>query len=133
MTYLHYSPGFVLYVLTTIILCANLVFLWIYSGVVRAGKNGAINEENPPEVSRVLRAHQNAEAIIYPFLFLGLLFTLMRGPLLVGATIFGVFVVTRIAHSYFYLNAKQPWRSIAFSIGLLALIVLTLDILWMIV
>ena len=64
----HSHPAFAVYALTCIILIANLLFLWGYSGAVRGKTKTAINHEDsdafkaklvdadPPEVARVLRA-----------------------------------------------------------------------------
>jgi hypothetical protein len=39
----------------------------------------AVAEIDPPIVARILRAHRNAEATIYPFLLLGLVYVLAGG------------------------------------------------------
>ena len=66
------------YSLTSVLLCLNLLLLWVASGAVRAKGGLAINPEDgarynapvsdqdPPAVARILRAHRNAEAVIYP-------------------------------------------------------------------
>jgi uncharacterized MAPEG superfamily protein len=139
------NPTFFAYALTCLLLCANLIFLWAFSGATRGKTKTAINPEDaaqfggalvdadPPEVARVLRAHTNAQANIYPFLFLGLVFVLSGGSAAVAKIIFGIFVVARFAHTYVYLAGKQPWRSIFFIIGGLATIALMLDIAWLLI
>jgi uncharacterized MAPEG superfamily protein len=129
-------PAFVAYAITCIVLCLNLLVLWVSSGAARAKGGVAINPEDgarygaavselePPMVSRLLRAHRNAEATIYPFLLLGLLYVFVGGRAAMAIPIFAVFVVARIAHSIVYLKAMQPWRSIAFGVSLLAILVL---------
>ena len=130
------NPVFVAYATTCIVLCLNLLTLWVSSGAMRAKGGVAINREDgarygasvseldPPAVARLLRAHCNAEATIYPFLLLGLLYVFAGGRAAVAISIFTVFVVARIVHSIVYLKAMQPWRSIAFAASLLAVIVL---------
>ena len=61
------NPAFLVYAITCLVLCANLLFLWAYSGVTRAKTKTAMNEEDaarfgaslteidPPQVARVLR------------------------------------------------------------------------------
>ena len=127
------NPAFLLYAVTALILCLNLLVLWGYSGVARGQTGVQINTEDsalfkvphsevdPPTVARVLRAHRNAEAIIYPFLVLALIFVLAGGALWLAKIIFGVFVVARLLHSVAYLGARQPWRTIFFTISLAAL------------
>jgi len=140
MEVLRNNPAFVIYAITCLLLCANLVFLWAFSGATRGKTKTAINAEDaakfggklvevdPPEVARVLRAHANGQANIYPFLFLGLVFVLAGGSAAVAEIIFGIFVVARYAHTYVYLAGKQPWRSIFFIIGGLATIALMIAI-----
>jgi prostaglandin-E synthase 1 len=130
------NPVFLAYAITCIVLCLNLLTLWIASGGMRARGGMAINPEDgarygaavaeidPPAVARLLRAHRNAEATIYPFLLLGLLDVLAGGSAAIALPIFTIFVVARIAHSIVYLKALQPWRSIAFAVSLLAILVL---------
>jgi uncharacterized MAPEG superfamily protein len=125
-------PVFVAYAITCIVLCLNLLMLWVSSGAIRAKGGVAINPEDgarygvpvseldPPTVARLLRAHRNAEATIYPFLLLGLLFVLTGGKAAIAIPIFAIFVVARIVHSIVYLKAMQPWRTIAFAVSLLA-------------
>ncbi len=133
ITWLNY-PAFPAYAITSLVLCINLLFLWVYSGTVRA-KTGtaanpedsvqyhaALSETDPPVVARVLRAHRNAEANIYPFLLLGLVFVLAGGSARTAYILFGIFTVGRLLHSVAYLRGKQPWRSVGFGIGALALI-----------
>jgi prostaglandin-E synthase 1 len=130
------DPVFLAYVLTCVVLCLNLLTLWVSSGAIRAKGGTAINPEDgsrygvpvseidPPAVARLLRAHRNAEATIYPFLLLGLLYVFAGGRAAIAIPIFTVFVVARIVHSIVYLKALQPWRSISFAVSLLAIIIL---------
>jgi prostaglandin-E synthase 1 len=129
-------PVFVAYAITCIVLCLNLLMLWVSSGAIRAKGGVAINPEDgarygvpvseldPPTVGRLLRAHRNAEAIIYPFLLLALLFVFTGGTAAIAIPIFAIFVVARIVHSIVYLKAMQPWRTIAFAVSLLAVVAL---------
>jgi uncharacterized MAPEG superfamily protein len=124
------------YTITCIILCLNLMTLWIGSGATRAKGGVAINPEDgkrynvpvseidPPKVARILRAHRNAEAAIFPFLSLALLYILLGGKSAVAIPIFAIFVAARIAHSIFYLRANQPGRTISFAVSLLAIVTL---------
>lgn len=134
---------FLAYSLTSVLLCLNLLLLWIASGAVRAkgGKainpedgaryNAPVSDQDPPGVARILRAHRNAEAVIYPFLLLGLVYVLAGGTMTFAAPIFAIFVISRLAHSGFYLSAQQPWRTISFAISLLAAIALLFADVWL--
>ena|SRR5579863_3385538 len=131
---------FVAYAITALVLILNLIVLWAMSGGVRAGTKTALNaedaalfkgthvESDPPAVARVLRAHANAAANIYPFLILGLIYVLAGGAYLPAVIIFTVFVLARIAHSVFYLQAAQPWRTISFTVGGVATLALMIAI-----
>jgi len=139
------NPTFSVYAITCLVLSFNLLFLWAYSGATRAKTKTAINQEdstrfgaplvevNPPEVARVLRAHSNAQASIYPFLFLGLVFVLAGGSSGVAKIIFGIFTGARVLHSIVYLAAKQPWRTICFAVGMLSIVALMGDIIYLMI
>ena len=113
--------------------------------MVRGKTKTAINHEDsnafkaklvdvdPPEVARVLGAHSNAQAIIIPFLFLGLLFVLMGGSAGTAGIFFGLFTLPRLLHSVFYLAAVHPARTIAFAVSGLTAIALLIDVAWMLV
>lgn len=139
------GPALVAYSTTCLVLSANLIFLWVYSGLVRARSGKAINpedaarlgaehaEHDPAAVARVLRAHANAQATIYPFLLLGLAFVLAGGSYGVAVTLFAVFCAARIGHSFAYLRGLQPWRTIFFLISGLALIALMVALIWILI
>jgi prostaglandin-E synthase 1 len=130
------NPAFLAYVFSSLVLSLNLLSLWVSSGVARTRGGVAINPEDgahygvqvseldPPAVARYLRAHRNAEATIYPFLLLGLVYILVGGSAWTAVPIFVVFVIARIVHSVVYLRAIQPWRTIAFATSLLAIFAL---------
>src|ERR1700734_4142340 len=134
------EPAFVAYAVMGLILSLNMIGVWAYSGVVRGKTKTSINKEDaerfkaplvdhdPPEVARVLRAHANAQANIYPFLFLGLLFVLAGGSATSAEIIFGVFPLARISPSFVYLAGKQPWRTISFIVGGIATLALMVSL-----
>ena len=136
------NPAFLAYVATSLVLSLNLLLLWASSGAIRARGGVAINPEDgtrygvavseidPPDVARYLRAHRNAEATIYPFLLLGLIYILAGGGAWVATPIFAIFVVARLAHSIVYLRAIQPWRTVAFATSLIAIAALMAAILY---
>jgi uncharacterized MAPEG superfamily protein len=139
------NPAFVAYAIAALVLSANLLFLWARSGAVRAGTAIAINEEDalrfgaaladrdPPAVACVLRVHANAQATIYPFLVLGLVFVLAGGSGAVARILFGIFTAARLLHSFVYLKGKQPWRTIFFIVSGLAIIALGADLVWLLI
>lgn len=132
------NPTLWAYAFTSVVLTLNLMALWISSGARRVRASVAIHPEDgarygvpvsatdPPEVARYLRAHRNAEATIYPFLVLGVVYVLAGGTASVAVPIFVIFVLARVAHSIVYVRALQPWRTITFALSLLAIIALML-------
>ncbi len=139
------GPALVAYSTTCLVLSANLLFLWVYSGVARARGGIAINPEDaarfgaelhphdPPAVARILRAHANAQATIYPFLLLGLAFVLAGGSYVVAISLFTIFTLARIVHSIAYLGGKQPWRTLSFVVSGLSIIALMIALIWLLI
>jgi microsomal prostaglandin-E synthase 1 len=139
------NPTFVVYAITCVALSLNVQLVWAYSGVARGKTKTAINKEDaerfgsalepvdPPPVARVLRAHANAQAAIYPFLFLGLVFVLAGGSAGFAKIDFGIFVIARILHSVVYIAGKQPWRTLLFTVSGVALLALIGDIVWLLI
>jgi uncharacterized MAPEG superfamily protein len=76
--------------------------------------------EEAPDTLRAKRAHLNDVENIPGFMLLALLFTLTGCSALAGWAYFGTYFVARALHTYFYLNAMQPFRTGAFFLGQLA-------------
>lgn len=139
------QPAFLAYAVASVLLCANLMFLWFASAAARAKSKTAMNPEDaaqfgatlvdtdPPAVARVLRAHDNAQASIYPFLFLGLVFVMAGGNATAATVLFGLFTVARLLHTVAYLKALQPWRSVFFLTGAAVIFALLIGVVWLIV
>ncbi len=137
---LHDHRALTVYAVASLALSANLLFLWVYSGIVRARTKETLNEEDAPlfkvtkvavepdAVARVLRAHQNALALVVPFSLLGLVFVLAGGAETTAMVVFGAFVVARWAHSLAYLGRAQPLRTLSFGASALALVGLVVAI-----
>jgi microsomal prostaglandin-E synthase 1 len=122
------EPAFPIFALCAVVLCLNALGLWGWSGGVRTKTKttnnpedvatvakGAAVADDPPEVARVLRAHRNADANIMPFLVLGFLYVINGASARAAWILFGGFTLTRMGHTFAYLNGKQPWRTIFFS------------------
>lgn len=138
------NPTFVAYAISCLVLCGNLLFLWARSGAARGRSKTVMNPEDtrtvakgatvviadPPEVARILRAHANAMAMFVPFAILGLLYVLVGGAAGPAKVLFGVFVASRLFHSFVYLREIQPWRTIAFAVGGLTVLGLLGDVTW---
>ena len=144
MNHWTHTALFVSYAITCVVLCCNLLFLWAYSGAMRnrvkstpnaedvALFGGALTEIESPEIARVLRAHANAQASIYPFLALGLVYVLAAGPATAAIAYFATFCIARIVHSFAYVASRQPWRTISFSLSGLVTFALMAHVLWLV-
>jgi uncharacterized MAPEG superfamily protein len=124
-------------------LCAVLVLknlaLAAATGVVRTVRRAWVNTEDASMfggalstdelVERIKRAHQNSLENEPLFMILGLLF------LLVGAGESGIqaygytFVITRFVHAAAYLTRMQPFRTIAYFVGWLAMMGMAVQVL----
>lgn len=140
-----HSSVFVAWAAACVVLCCNLLVLWGLSGAmrnkVRSTPNaedvplfgGTLAEAEPPEIARMLRAHANAQASILPFLLLGLVYVLADGPAAAGTAYFTTFCVARLLHSWAYVTARQPWRTVSFVLGTLMTFVLMIHAVWLLV
>ncbi len=78
-----------------------------------------VGDAEHPDVARIKRAHTNAIENAVPFFILGFLFTMTDPNLWLARVLFGTFVLIRVLHALFYLNAKQPFRTASFTVGAL--------------
>ena len=81
-----------------------------------------------PAVQRANNAWRNDLENIPMFLILALVYAIVG----LSPTLFilycVVFTVARILHTIFYLNAVQPWRTIAYSVGAIAMFALMIHL-----
>ncbi|MBL8740214.1 MAG: MAPEG family protein [Myxococcales bacterium] len=127
------DPAFSVYALSAVFISVHMILLDSYSGVVRAKAKVTPNKEDarsaatvaleePEEVARVMRAHRNLLVNAVPLLVLGLVMVLLGTTKTTAMAYFGTFIVARLGHTFAYLGGKQPWRSIFFTIGQLAIL-----------
>lgn len=137
MSMLIADPRFKLYALCCVILSSQMLVLGAMTAAKRANRKGYLNPEDVkvsfkdarlvegtehPDVARVIRAHRNMSESLPLFFALGLL-CVLAGVSPLGATIcFGAFTGARILHSIVYIKELQPFRTMSFAIGTLALI-----------
>jgi uncharacterized MAPEG superfamily protein len=128
------DPILKLYALVSTLVALHLVLLALWTGVVRnrdkkfvnpedaAALKGTQAESDHPDVLRVKRAHQNALENAIPFFAIGLVYALSK-PTMIGAqAYFFTFLGARVLHSLFYLLGKQPFRTLMFAVGVLAMV-----------
>lgn len=128
------TPQFSLYAIFATVLALQLVVLAFWTGTMRVlhkryvhPEDAAIAKQSLAEsehdsVLRARDAHRNALENAVPFFAIGFLYA-AGGPTKDGALIyFGTFTAARILHSVFFLWGKQPYRTLMFAIGALALV-----------
>jgi glutathione S-transferase len=69
-------------------------------------------------VERSRRAHQNDLENVLPFMLLSLLYVLTSPPHALFASLLWGFFGARVVYTIVYLRGLQPWRSIAFGVGM---------------
>lgn len=125
------NPAMQAYFASAVALGLNLLVLANNTALTRAKAVEVVNPEdkriNPKATvvyeagndltSRYRRAHRNALENIPLFLITGYLLALTPISFTALATLFGIFVVARIAHSVFYMKGVQPFRTLSFVIG----------------
>ncbi len=129
-----------LYAALTVILFFKMSAISIVQGIARA-RGGVFTlpedaklfgaklmAEELPIVQRAARAWRNDLENIPIFLFLGFIFLMSPFSVRSEAIYFAVFAAARIAHTIFFLNGLQPWRTIAYTVGVLAAFALTVHI-----
>jgi len=129
-----------LYALTTIILALKMSAISVAQGVARTKANAFVNPEDaamfggttvPQEVEGVQRAAKawlNDLENIPIFLILALIYAIAGLSANLFLVYCAVFIVARILHTIFYLNAMQPWRTIAYTIGALTTLALMIHL-----
>jgi uncharacterized MAPEG superfamily protein len=128
------NPAASLYFIAATVLALHMIALALWTGTVRVRAKQYVNPEDAklnkadqvegdhPDVARVKRAHGNAIENALPFFVVGAAYA-ATGPSKSAALVyFGTFVGVRVLHSVFYLWGRQPFRTLSFAIGVLAVI-----------
>ncbi|GAA3928585.1 MAPEG family protein [Litoribacillus peritrichatus] len=96
------------------------------------GKSVENYSEDHPMAVRAAGCWRNDLENIPMFLILGLGFVLMGGNTAWGLIYFSVFTVSRVFHTVCFMLALQPWRNIAYDLGLITGLVMALHLLIMV-
>ncbi|KAL1785771.1 prostaglandin E synthase [Sigmodon hispidus] len=138
-------------VLPAFLLCSTLLIIKMYAvaaitGYTRLRKKAFANPEDAlrhgglqfyrsdPDVERCLRAHRNDMENIYPFLFLGFIYSFLGPEPLIAWIHFLVVLIARVVHTVAYLNKMNPRiRSGAYILAQFACVSMALQILWEVV
>jgi microsomal prostaglandin-E synthase 1 len=128
------NPALQYYAIASSVLALHLIALALWTGRVRVQKKQYTNSEDAklnkaehteiehPDVRRVIKAHTNALENAIPFFVVGALYVASGATKTGALAYFGTFVAMRILHTFFYLGGKQPFRTLSFGIGALAVI-----------
>ncbi|NWX28577.1 PTGES synthase, partial [Notiomystis cincta] len=124
------------------ILILKMYVVAIITGQVRLRKKAFANPEDAlrnggaqfcredPDVERCRRAHCNDMENIFPFLFLGAIYSLLDPSPTVARIHFFTFCMGRIIHTIAYLlQLRAPARSVAYSVAQLPCFSMALQIL----
>ena len=126
------NPALKLYAIVASLLSLQMILLALWTGTVRVQRQVWVNPEDArlnkgeeaasdhPDVLRVKRAHQNLLENSVPFLIVGLLYALSRPTMLGAQAYFFTFLGARLLHSVFYMLGRQPFRTMMFVVGILA-------------
>src|SRR5882724_13601463 len=125
-------PGLGLIGLCGSLLALKIFALGMFQRVQRARAGVVLNPEDaknglqvmttePVSVARARRAMQNDIENVPMFLLLGLIACLARASSLPLQICVLLFTAARFAHGFFYVRGVQPWRSISYGVGMLAM------------
>jgi uncharacterized MAPEG superfamily protein len=129
-----------LYALMAIILSLKMFAIGVVQGLARTSAKKFANPEDakmfgaelvPQEVPAVQRANnawRNDLENIPIFLILALVYVIVGLSPRAFIVYSVIFTVARILHTIFYLKAMQPWRTIAFTLGAVAMVGLILQL-----
>jgi uncharacterized MAPEG superfamily protein len=143
---LLHTPAFGAYAVACLALVGLFYFLAFRTGGVRTKAKAVVNPEDVrvyagasvvetehPDVQRVKRAHMNLLENSVPFFVVGFLFAVTEPGLLVASILYGLFVASRVLHAVVYLSGRQPVRSGAWFLGVVAVAVMGGLVVWSLV
>ncbi|WP_205527325.1 MAPEG family protein [Solimonas sp. K1W22B-7] len=118
------------YALSAVVLFLKMFGISLYQGYCRIGRQQFKNPEDAafvhrapateelPQVQRAARAWLNDVENIPIFLALGIAYVQLGLSAAAAPWLFGLFTLARIAHTLCYLAGLQPWRTVAYSVGI---------------
>jgi len=144
MTEVALQPAMQLYMLCAAILTLKMLLTGTAVGTLRVAKGVFITPEDyafagktpagaDEQIERVRRAHQNDVENVLPFLVVGFLYALCGPSYRVAWWLFWTFTAARVLHTVTYSLGLQPWRTILFEVANLALVAITILLLWKVI
>ncbi|WP_421552868.1 MAPEG family protein [Pseudomonas yamanorum] len=122
------------YALCVLVLFLKMLAISCYQGFFRLGFRAFTNPEDAgffhrdvnsrelPQVSRAARAWVNDLENIPLFFVLGGLCIAVQATGVATTWLFCTFTVARVMHTVMYLSGRQPWRTLAYGVGLICLL-----------
>ena len=142
MTDLIHQPVFQTYAICSAALVVILYGLGFWTAKIRNDHKKVINAEdlkvNPgaeavevehPAVQRIKRAHGNSLENAVPFFAIGFLYVCTSPRPAMANALFITFVAVRLFHAFFYLTARQPFRTLSFAVGALVNLTMVVQVL----
>lgn len=86
-------------------------------------------EEELPQVQRAAKAWLNDLENIPIFLALGVAYVWVGASPDLAAWLFMIFTGARYLHTVLYLSGLQPWRTLAYTVGILCMFIMSIQIL----
>ncbi len=86
-------------------------------------------QEEHPDVQRMLRLHRNDLENILPFFTVALIFVLIGASAFAAQVYFYTFTGARIVHTITYVAKLQPWRTVAYVVGVACMVGMLVQIL----
>jgi glutathione S-transferase len=122
------------YALCVLVLFLKMLAISCYQGFFRLRFRAFTNHEDAaffhrdansrelPQVSRAARAWANDLENIPLFFVLGGLCIAVEATGVATTWLFCTFTVARVMHTVMYLRGRQPWRTLAYGVGLICLL-----------
>lgn len=129
------------YALASVLLLFKMLAISVYQGYHRIGKrtfktpeDAAMVGREPakeelPEVQRAAKAWLNDLENIPIFLALGVAYIWVGASPGWAAGLFLVFTGARCMHTFCFLRGIQPWRTVAFAVGIACMFIMSIQIL----
>lgn len=121
------------YALCVLVLCVKMLGVSCYQGFFRIRGRAFVNPEDAawlnstahavelPQVERAAKAWGNDLENIPLFFVLGGLCVVLETSAMATVWLFGGFTLARITHTVTYLGKWQPWRTLAYGVGIVCL------------
>ena len=121
------------YALCVVVLCVKMVAISCYQGFYRISSLAFTNSEDAryfnrpvhhhelPQVCRAAKAWANDLENIPLFFVLGGLCCVLATWSVPAIGLFCLFTVARVLHTVLYLAGWQPWRTVAYAVGIVCL------------